>query len=118
MDIISPNHLLQMKLLGEFFRELREKEKLPLRKVAAFLDIDTSILSKIERGERDLNPQLVVKLASFFDLDQEKILTEFLGEEVAKKIYLRNDISSIFQVAEVKVKYLKNKSVKQGEIEF
>ena len=34
---------------GEFIRKQREKKLLPLRKVAAYLDIDTSTLSKVER---------------------------------------------------------------------
>ena len=37
---------------GEYIRELRENNKMPLRKLAALLDIDQSTLSKIERNER------------------------------------------------------------------
>ena len=37
---------------GEYIKKAREIIKLPLRKVAAHLDIDTSTLSKVERGER------------------------------------------------------------------
>ena len=36
-----------MKSFGEYIRRVREERDLPLRKVAAALDIDTSILSKI-----------------------------------------------------------------------
>jgi len=36
---------------GEYIRRLREEMNLPLRKVAAQLDVDTSTLSKIERGK-------------------------------------------------------------------
>ena len=43
------------KTFGEIIREGREHEGLPLRKVAAFIDIDPSTLSKIERGERSEN---------------------------------------------------------------
>jgi len=107
-----------MQLFGEYLRKLREKENLPLRKVAAYLDIDTSILSKIERGERSINSNLISKVADCFQLDKEKLLTEYLGEEVAKKIYLENNINEIFEVAEKKIKYLKIKSSTQGEIKF
>ncbi len=41
-----------MNSFGEFLRNKREQLGLPLRKVAAELDIDTPILSKIERGEK------------------------------------------------------------------
>ena len=37
---------------GEYIRSLRNERGLPIRKVAAFLDIDQSSFSKIERSER------------------------------------------------------------------
>ena len=43
-----------MQNIGELIRTLREKEGYPLRKVAAFLDIDQAVLSKIERGQKNL----------------------------------------------------------------
>ncbi len=41
-----------MNKFGSKIRQLRTSKKIPLRKLAAFLDIDASILSKIERGKR------------------------------------------------------------------
>ena len=41
---------------GDYIRKRREEIELPLRKVAAHLDIDTSTLSKVERGERPASP--------------------------------------------------------------
>ena len=49
-----------MQNIGELIRTLREKEGYPLRKVAAFLDIDQAVLSKIERGQRKLSKEQVV----------------------------------------------------------
>lgn len=107
-----------MKLFGENIRELREKRNLPLRKVAAYLDIDTSILSKIERGERPISADLISKFSEFFNIDEEQLKTEYLGEEVARKIYDSSNIDEIFKVAEQKAEYLKSKALKQGNIEF
>ena len=42
---------------GERVRKLREQADMPLRKLAALLDIDQSTLSKIERGERKPNTE-------------------------------------------------------------
>ncbi|MEM6737203.1 MAG: helix-turn-helix transcriptional regulator [Bacteroidota bacterium] len=44
-------------------RKLREDQDLPIRKVTANLDIDSSTLSKIERGERSASKDLVKKAA-------------------------------------------------------
>ena len=37
---------------GSYLKQIREHKKIPQRKVAHRLDIDTSTLSKIELGER------------------------------------------------------------------
>jgi len=47
---------MKSETFGEYIRRLREEKKLPLRKVAAQLDIDTSTLSKVERGDRPISP--------------------------------------------------------------
>ncbi len=41
-----------MNKFGELLRSRRETKQLLLRHVAAELDIDTAMLSKIERGEK------------------------------------------------------------------
>ena len=44
---------------GEYIRKLREENNLPIRKVAAILDVDPSTLSKIERGKRSANKDML-----------------------------------------------------------
>lgn len=105
-----------MKLFGEIIRSLREEQNLPLRKVAAFLDIDTSILSKIERDERPVNKQQIVRIAEYFCIDVKKLQEDYLSEQVAKKVYLENNINQILRAAEKKAKYLKLKLAKTDNI--
>lgn len=47
--------MIQQVTFGEVIKKLREDNGLPLRKVAAHLDIDPSTLGKIERNERSAN---------------------------------------------------------------
>lgn len=107
-----------MNLFGEELRIIREGKNLPLRKVAAFLDVDTSIVSKIERGERQPTREMVIKICDFFELNKDEKLREFLGEQVAKTIYREKDVDEILKVAEEKVKYLKSKSTTQGKLKY
>ena len=58
-----------MDSLDETIRKRREDKELPLRLVAAFLDIDQAILSKIERGQRNASREQVMKLAMFFKIN-------------------------------------------------
>ena len=52
-----------MKSFGKYIRELIESQGFQLRKVAAALDIDTSILNKIERNERQATIEIKQILA-------------------------------------------------------
>lgn len=103
---------------GEHIRNLREAKKLPLRKVAAVLDLDPSTLSKIERGERSPNKDMIPPLAELFEEDSEKLGLILLSDKVAYELMQEDNPNEILKVAEEKIKYLKTKSLKQGQIEF
>jgi transcriptional regulator with XRE-family HTH domain len=107
-----------MKFFGEYIRQLREGHSLPLRKVAAYLDIDTSVLSKIERGERQASRENVLKIAEFFSINKQDLLNEYFGESIAKLVYMENNADDIFKVAEGKIEYLKTLKQKQTKINF
>jgi DNA (cytosine-5)-methyltransferase 1 len=59
--------------IGTYIRERRSELGLPLRKVASHINIDTSTLSKIEKNERKLNPELIDGLADCLQIDKEKL---------------------------------------------
>ncbi len=75
-----------MNTLGEKIKSLRENINLPLRTVAAYLDIDQAILSKIERGHRRANRQQVVKLALYFQANKNELLIAWLSDKLLKEI--------------------------------
>ncbi|MFW6248469.1 MAG: helix-turn-helix domain-containing protein [Bacteroidota bacterium] len=70
---------------GEYIRKLREKKKLPLRKVAAALDIDTSILSKIERNEREAVKDMIPILADSLEYPEKEIEIIFIKTQIIEK---------------------------------
>lgn len=72
--------------LGDRLRRLRLEQKLPLRKVAARLDMDVAILSKMERGERKLNKDAVLKLAEIYQHDPDELVIMYLGEKIVEEI--------------------------------
>jgi len=93
--------------LGEKLRQLREQKELPLRKVAALLDIDVAILSKMERGERKLSKEVVLKLADIYKHNPDELLILFLSEKIMYEIQDEELGIQALKVAERKVKYLK-----------
>lgn len=96
-----------IKTTGEILRESREKKGLLLRQVAALLDIDTAILSKIERGERKANKDQILKLADILDLNKDELLVHYLSEKIAYELMDEDVASKTLKVAEERIKYYK-----------
>lgn len=93
---------------GECIRNLREASGLPLRKIAAQLDIDPSLLGKIERDQRQPTKEQIKKLALIFNKDESLLLSEFLSDQIAYKIMEEESSEKILKAAEKKVKYFKS----------
>lgn len=98
---------MSTKTIGEKLRQLREENKLPLRKVAALLDIDVAILSKMERGERKLTKEVVLKLADIYKHNADDLLVLFLSEKIMYEIRDEDLGEKALKIAEKRVKYLK-----------
>jgi transcriptional regulator with XRE-family HTH domain len=92
---------------GDIIRKLREERQLPLRKIAAVLDIDTSYYSKIERSEKKATKEQIQKLEDFFKLEKDSIMIPFLSEKILYEISEEECAEQVLKVAEKKVKYLK-----------
>ena len=103
---------------GEYIRQLRKNSGLTLTQLAAQLELDSANLSKIENGKREFDEKRLERLAKVFQLDLSKVKTEFFSDLFAKKIYENNCSSEILIVAEEKVKYLKQKNLKQTELKL
>ena len=76
----------KMNLFGEYLRNRREQLGLPLRKVAAELDIDTSILSKIERNERVATKEMLPTLAKTLEVQDKEIQIEFIQSTILSEL--------------------------------
>ncbi len=100
--------------IGDKLRKLREESELPLRKVAALIDIDVAILSKMERGERRLTKEIVQKLAKVYKHDTEELLVLYLSAKVVYEIGEEDLAIKALHVAEEQIKYLKSKQKKNG----
>jgi transcriptional regulator with XRE-family HTH domain len=97
---------------GEYLRTLRENAGLPLRKVAAALDIDPSLLAKIERDERRPAKNLIKLISEIFKQDEHKLTIAFLSDQIAYQVLDEEDGMEVLKVAEEKVKYFKKANQK------
>lgn len=69
--------------------------------------MDTSLLAKIERNERQPTKLIISQVAEYFNVDKKELQTEFLSDQIAYKILDEEADIEILKVAEEKVKYLK-----------
>lgn len=69
-------------LFADKIRQLREQNGLLQRKVAAALDVDAGLYSKIERGERSAKRDQVINLASILHADEKELLTLWLADQI------------------------------------
>ena len=68
-------------LFGKKIRELRDEQGVLQRQLAALLEIDTPMFSKIERGDRRAKREHVIKLAEYLHQDEKEMLTLWLADK-------------------------------------
>ena len=99
--------VMSTEKIGEKLRHIREEKELPLRKVAALLDIDVAILSKMERGERRITKEVVLKLADIYGYNADELLVSFLSDRILYEIQDEDLGIEALKVAEERAKYIK-----------
>lgn len=100
-----------MEGLGEAIRNLRKEKGFPLRTVAAFLDIDQAILSKMERGKRNASREQVIKLATYYKVNERELLLLWLSDKLLYAVAEEDLGHEALQVAEEKVGYMSRKKL-------
>lgn len=104
---------MSTETIGDKIRKLREEKNLPLRKVAAMLDIDVAILSKMERGERPLTKEVVTQLAGIYNHDAEELTVLYLSSKILKEVEDEELALKAIMVAEEQIKYQTKKARKK-----
>jgi len=67
---------------GSYIHGLRKEKKYSLKIVADKLGIDISLLSKIEKGERQLQSHMLNGLTELFDLDFKEMQIQLLNQRI------------------------------------
>ena len=99
---------------GERIKELRESKELLQRQLAASLEIDTPMYSKIERGDRRAKREQVFQLAKLLETDPTDLLTLWLADQVYELVKDEEIASSALRVAEEQCKYNKTDGLRSS----
>lgn len=79
-------------IFGKRIKELREEKGLVQRQLAAILEVDTPMYSKIERGERKAKREHVKLIAHELKVDEKELLTIWLADKVLDIVDEENEI--------------------------
>lgn len=99
-----------MKTFASKLKTLRLNQELLLRQVAAAVEVDTSMVSKFENGERFPTREQIEKLAFFFKVKEDDFLIEAYSDKI---IYDFNEEPLAIEILKQAIKKLKSKSIKE-----
>jgi len=88
---------------GEHIKQLREQNQLLQRQLANALEVDSAMLSKIERGERRAKREHIPILASLLKTNEKELFTIWLADQVYDIIKEEENPTEILKVAEQEV---------------
>lgn len=87
-------------LFATELHKLREEKQLLQRQIAAVLEIDTPMYSKIERGDRRAKRGQVIAIADYLQADKDRLLTLWLADQVTEIV--KDDkklVTGVFEIA-------------------
>lgn len=82
--------MVDLKNVGKNIKNLREKSGLNQKQVAEFLDLDQSMISKIEKGERNISAEVIDKLANLFCCPVSSIV--YGDEDLTCRVAFRSNL--------------------------
>ena len=87
--------------IGTFFRQQREQKGLLVRQVAAVIEVDQAIISRIENNDRLPTKEQLLKLAGLYDLNPKEVLSTWLAEKMVKDYgdepYVKEALKEVYQ---------------------
>ncbi len=95
-------------LFANKIRRLREERELLQRQLAASLEIDTPMYSKIERGNRPAKREQVVLIAKLLNTDEKELLTLWLADQIFSLVEDKKELAT--NALSIVLKNLKNET--------
>ena len=93
-----------MNQFGSLIRFKREEQEMLLRQLSAKLDMDTAMLSKIERGEKTAKREHIKRLAKLFKLDYNYLFSLWLADQVFQLVENEEQALKAIKIAEKELK--------------
>lgn len=89
--------------LGNYIKSEREKKGLLMRELAALVDVDTSMISKVENGYRIPTKEQVEKMAKALNLDYKYLLHIWYADKILQEIQSEDNALEIVKLVEKRI---------------
>lgn len=81
-------------IIGNNIKTLRDGMGLSQTNIARFLDVDQSLISKVEKGERSLSADMLEKLACLFGVTVDAIECSIIEKSSLSFAFRASDLSA------------------------
>ncbi len=95
-----------MNKVGNIIREKRKAKNLLLRHLAAKLDIDVAVISKIERGERTASKEQLIKISKVLEIEANLLLGYQIVENIILELENSNNSQEIRKIVKKELKQI------------
>jgi predicted nucleotidyltransferase len=105
-----------MESFPEQVKRLRKEKGVPLRVVAAYLDIDQAILSKIENGKHHATRRNITKFAEYYKVNENDLVVSWLSDKLLYEVENEELAIRVFKAAEERIIYSKTPHLSKEKI--
>lgn len=88
---------------GAYIKAQREDKGIPQRIVAHALDIDTSTLSKMELGERQILISMIKPLADVLEIEFKDLQIKYISEKIISELGGQQYLKEALKIVEQKL---------------
>jgi len=94
---------------GEKIRGFRVQQHLYFQQVVPLLEMDTTQLSKIEKGFRQIKREQIPTIAHILKADEDELLNLWLSDQIYAVVKDEKLANEAIQVTEEKIRFKKHK---------
>lgn len=94
-----------MRKFNQILKEARQKKQKSLKEVAQDLNIDYSLLSRLENGSRKVSKAQVLQFASYYDIVAKELITQWLSDKIYFDLKDEDFGLEALQIAESRLTY-------------
>lgn len=92
--------------LKDILKSARERKTLLMRELASLIGVDTAMISKFEKGDRNPTRNQVEKLADILELDKNILMKIWLRDKLVNELENEELALEALKMAEKKIKAL------------